>query len=117
MLSPLIENGKWSLTATGDLQRGRDIATQMPVTVLGHRCIYGDDMPSELNDYLINKVVPLQRNIISNVVKLALQVLITPKIISNVTISPRVFNTDDIFITINALAHGEDISFSWSNLY
>lgn len=116
-LSPLIENGRLSLSSDNNLVMGPDIKTQMPVTLTAYHCIYDYTIDSKLIPYLNS--IPnngFNINTITNIVTTAYQSVISKGIITDLQIAVIPITTNYVTINITAQdANGEPVVLKWNN--
>jgi hypothetical protein len=116
--SPLIKDGAWSLTATGDLVTDLDIVTQAGITISGYDCSYGDNLNSQLIPYITG--IPkggFNSTAITNIVRSAYTSLVTARIISNLQIFVKFLGISTLNITVNMNDNNGNRSvLSWNNL-
>lgn len=116
-LSPLIVDGDLQLSPSGDLQVAPDIETQMPVTLTAYNCIYNTEINSQVIPYLDG--IPangFRRNTLTNLIAEAYQLLIVPRIITNLQIA--VGDPIQNYVKINIFAvdnEGTEVKFGWIN--
>lgn len=117
-ISPLIKNGKFVLTETGDLQFAPDIKTQVAVAISGYNCMYGDNLNSNLIPYLTGiPVGGFQRNVITNIVISAYKPLIVANVISRPEVAVKFLGISTVTINVSVLDNnGNSAKLSWDNL-
>ncbi len=116
--SPLIQNGKLSLTPSGDLASAPDIITQMTVGITAYHCIFDPTINSQLLPYL--NTIPIggyNSNAITNIVVNAYKPMITAGIIVDLQIAvlnPELLSTLTINVSVTD-NKGNVSSLSWNN--
>jgi hypothetical protein len=115
--SPLIIDGDFQLDANGLLVDGLDIETQLRVSISQYDTIYNAVTNSLLIPYLNSiPIGGIQETVIVNIVKNALQPLISLGIIQSFQISTIIILGNNVTINISVLdAQNNSITLSWTN--